>query len=102
MPVAFAFALAFVAAAALSAFWLWLVARVNGCHLPTVDLLLIAGLCPGLALLPSGWLLAIALMWLLVTKATEADIWPDAILMVVGSGAIWRFAMVPFLNWALT
>jgi hypothetical protein len=102
VPVAFALALAFVAAAALSAAWLWLVARVTGCHVPTVDLLLIAGLCSALAPLPrAGLLLAIVIMWLLVAKATEAELWPDAVLMVAGSAAIWLFAMVPILNWAL-
>ena len=39
-------------------------------------------------------------MWLLVTRTTDADVWPDAALMVAGSGVIWVvvFAAVAMLG----
>jgi hypothetical protein len=83
-------AVAFVAAALLTTCCLWAVSRWVGVAVPIVDLLIIAGLCSGLSLLPSvGWVLATVIMSLLILRATDADAWPDAVLMIVGSNAIW-------------
>ena len=58
--------------------------------MPIADLLVIAGLCSGLAMLPSlGWVLATLIMSLLILRTTDAETWPDAVLMLVGSSVIW-------------
>jgi hypothetical protein len=96
MSVAFAF----VAATVLTTCCLWAVAKWSGFAVPIVDLLIIAGLCSGLALLPSvGWVLATMIMTLLILRTTEADTWPDAVLMVFGSNVIWLFVRVVLLGW---
>ena len=62
----------------------------SGARVPFVNLLIIAGLCSGLALLPSvGWVLATVIMSLLILRTTDADARPDALLMLVGSNVIW-------------
>jgi hypothetical protein len=81
---------AFVISVALTGAWLWAVARWAGFVVPTADLLIIVGLCSGLALWPgAGWILGMLFMTLLVVKVTEADAWPDAVLVVTGSGVVW-------------
>lgn len=88
-------AIAFVVSTVLSAGCLWAVARWAGVRVPVVDLLIIAGLCSGLALLPSvGWVLATIIMSLLILRTTDADGWPDAVLMVVGSNVVWLLVRV--------
>jgi len=85
----------FVISAALTGAWLWAVARWAGFVVPSADLLIIVGLCSGLALLPgAGWILGMLFMALLVVKVTEADAWPDAVLVVTGSGVVWVVAGV--------
>jgi hypothetical protein len=94
-------ALAFVVATLLSATCLWAVTKWTGVAVPIVDLLIIAGLCSGLALLPSvGWVLATVMMSLLLTRLTDADPWPDAVLMVVGSNVVWLLVKAMLLGWA--
>jgi len=93
-------ALAFVIATSLSAGCLWAVTKWTGTAVPSVDLLIIAGLCSGLALLPGvGWVLATIIMSLLITRTTEADGWPDAVLMVVGSNVVWLLVKANILGW---
>ena len=93
-------ALTFVVAAALSAGCVWSIARWTGAVIPVVDILIITGLCSGLALLPAyGWLLATVIMSLVITRATKAEPWPDAVLMVVGSNVVWLLAKVTLLGW---
>jgi len=93
-------ALAFVTATLLSAGCLWAVTKWTGTTVPTVDLLIIAGLCSGLALLPGvGWVLATVIMSLLITRTTAADPWPDAVLMVVGSNVVWLLVKANVLGW---
>jgi hypothetical protein len=80
----------FVISAVMTGAWLWAVARWAGFVVPTADLLIIAALCSGLALLPgAGWILGMLFMALLVVKITEADAWPDGVLIVTGSGVVW-------------
>ena len=93
-------ALAFVVAAGLTTCCLWAVAKWSRVVIPIVDLLIIAGLCSGLALLPrAGWVLAALIMSLLILRTTDADGWPDAVLMIVGSSLIWMIVKVVFLGW---
>ena len=92
-------AVAFVVATSLSACCLWAVAKWAAFSVPIVDLLIIA-LCSGLALLPGvGWVLASVFMSILSTRLTEADPWPDAMLMVVGSSVVWLLAKMALLGW---
>jgi hypothetical protein len=87
-------ALTFVIATALTAGWLSAVTRWTGRPVRVVDLTIIAALCCGLALLPGvGIALAAIVMALLVTRVTDTDTWP-AVLMIVGSGAVWLPANV--------
>jgi len=93
-----AIAVAYLVSALLTAGLLWTVSWLRGTGAPIVDLLIIAGLCAGLALLPGwGWLLAAIFMWLLVLRTTEADMWPDAVVMTLGSLVIWQvvYAVLP-------
>jgi len=93
-------ALAFVLAALFSAGCLWAVTKWAGVAVPIVDLLIIAGLCSGLALLPGvGWVLATVIMSLLITRTTAADPWPDTVLMVVGSNVVWLLVKANVLGW---
>ena len=84
-------AIAFAAGTALTAGWLRLVSTVTGTRrIPICDLLLITGLCSALAPLPrAGWILAVLIMSLLVTKAEQIDAWPEAVLMVGSSAFLW-------------
>lgn len=93
------FVVAYVVAALLSGGLLWAVAKWSSLELPIPDLVFITLLCSGLAgvgwvfgssrAIGAGWFLGLAIMWLLVTRTTDADVWPDALLMVAGSGVIW-------------
>ena len=81
---------AFLISVALTGAWLWAVARWAGFVVPTTDLLIIVGLCSGLALWPgAGWILGMLFMALLIVKTTEADAWPDGVLVVTGAGMVW-------------
>jgi hypothetical protein len=92
-------ALAFFVSALLSACWLGAIAKWRDARVPIVDLLIIAALCAGLALLPSvGWVLATLIMTLLITRTTDADGWPDTVLMVIGSNVVWLVARMMFLG----
>jgi hypothetical protein len=96
------FVLAFVISAALTGSLLWAVARWTGFAMPVVDLLLVVGLCNALALLPrAGWFLAMLILSLLLLKTTEADAWPDSVLIVAGSGIVWVVVnMALFALWS--
>jgi hypothetical protein len=92
-------AVAFAFATVLTSGCLWAVTKWSGDAIPIVDLLIIAGLCSGLSLLPSvGWVLATIIMSLLILRATDTDSWPDAVLMLVGSNIIWLLARVMILG----
>ncbi len=93
-------AVAFLVGTLLSACCMWAVTKWTGVVLPIVDLLIIAGLCSGLALLPGvGWVLATVIMSLLITRTTDAGPWPDAVLMVVGSNVVWLLVKANILGW---
>jgi hypothetical protein len=83
----------------LTACCLWAVTKWAGVAVTVADLLIIAGLCTALALLPSlGWALATLIMYLLVTRVTGADVWPDTVLMVAGSNLVWSLVKVMLLG----
>jgi hypothetical protein len=93
-------AIAFVVATVLTTCCLWAVTKWTGVVVPIVDLLIIAGLCSGLAPLTGvGWVLATVIMALLITRVTDADPWPDAVLMIVGSNVVWLLAYGMILSW---
>ena len=84
------YVVAFAISATLTGGLLWAVAKWSGFALPIPDIVLLTLVCSGLAMLPGwGWVLGMAIMCLLVLRTTEADVWPDAVLMVAGSGVIW-------------
>ena len=93
--------LAFILSVALSSLWLRAVTRFTGARtIPVSDLLLIAGSCSGLALLPGpGWLLSVIFLGLLVTRVEHLDLWPDALVMIAGCAAVWSVAA--FTIWML-
>jgi hypothetical protein len=87
------YGISFALASLLTGGWLWGVARWSGFVVPAADLLIIVGLCNALALLPGwGWVLAMLILSLLVLRTTDADPWPDGVLIVAGSGVVWVFA----------
>ncbi|HJW76470.1 MAG TPA: hypothetical protein VJ787_12535, partial [Thermoleophilia bacterium] len=62
----------FVLAAVLSASCLWAVSKWSGARTPIADLLVIAGLCSALAMLPTvGWVLATLILSLLLVRTTD-------------------------------
>ena len=44
-------------------------------------------------------MLATVIMSLLIARLTDADPWPYAVLMVVGSNVVWLLAKVMLLGW---
>ena len=85
--------IAFAISATLTCGLLWAVGRWTGLALPVPDIVLLALLCSGLALLPRvGWVLGMLIMCLVLLRTTEAGVWPETVLMVAGSGIIWVIA----------
>jgi hypothetical protein len=76
-------AAAFALAALLSSACLWAVRRWSGAPARRADLLIIAALCTGIALLPSVYALLLAAIFLalLTTRVLDADTL-EAVLMV--------------------
>jgi hypothetical protein len=92
-------AIAFFVSTLLSTCCLKAVAWWAGTRVPIVDLLIIAGLCSGLALLPTvGWVLATVIMSLLVVRTTNIDPWPGAVLMIVGCNVLWFLVSMALLG----
>lgn len=68
------------------AFSLWVAAKVTGVDTTFLNMLAVAAASSVAGLVPLvGWLLSLVVMFLLIRKLTDADIWPDAVLMVVVS-----------------
>ena len=67
-------------------FALWVAAKVTGVDATFPGMLGVAAASSVAGLVPVvGSLLSLVVMFLLIRKFTEADIWPDAVLMVVVS-----------------
>lgn len=83
-----------VAGIALSGLSLWLgmkFTKVNGTF-PAA--MIIAAICGMAGLFPFiGFFLSIIVMFVLITKLTDAEFWPDAVLLVVVSNLV---------SWVLT
>ena len=93
------YVLAYAISATLTGSLIWAVARWTGFALPTPDLLLLTLLCSGLALLPrAGLILGMLIMCLILLRATDADVWPETVLMVVGSGIIWVIVLTTLMT----
>ena len=68
------------------AFSLWVAAKVTGVDATFLGMLGVAAAASVAGLVPVvGSLLSLVVMFLLIRKFTEAEIWPDAVLMVVVS-----------------
>ena len=73
----------FVVGTLLSAVCLW-----GGMKITNVDgtfgaMFAIAAISAGLGLIPLiGWILGIVVMFILISALTDAEFWPDAVLMV--------------------
>jgi hypothetical protein len=68
------------------AFSLWVAAKVTRVETTFLSMLGVAAASSVAGLVPVvGWLLSLVVMFLLIRKLTDADIWPDAVLMVVVS-----------------
>jgi hypothetical protein len=71
------------------AFSLWVAAKVTRVETTFLNMLAVAAASSVAGLVPLvGWLLGLVVMFLLIRKLTNADIWPDAVLMVVVSWII--------------
>jgi len=68
------------------AFSLWVAAKVTRVETTFVHMLSVSAASSVAGLVPVvGWLLSLVVMFLLIRKLTDAEIWPDAVLMVVVS-----------------
>jgi hypothetical protein len=68
------------------AFSLWVAAKVTRVDTTFLNMLAVAAASSVAGLVPLvGWLLGVVVMFLLIRKLTDADIWPDAVLMVIVS-----------------
>ena len=68
------------------AFSLWVAAKVTRVETTFLQMLGVAAASSVAGLVPvAGWLLSLVVMFLLIRKFTQAEIWPDAVLMVVVS-----------------
>jgi len=68
---------------------LWAAMKLTKVQGTFAQMLIVAGASAVLSLIPvAGWLLSVIVMFVLIRKLTDADIWPDAILMVIVAGLI--------------
>lgn len=68
--------------------------KLRGVPVRYVDIIVIAALCTGLALLPRvGWALGTLIMFLLVTRAEDVDPWPDMVVLAVAANVVWMFVL---------
>lgn len=63
---------------------LWLSAKITSVDLALRETVIAAAAAAAVALVPSvGWILSIVVLFVLLKKFSQANIWPDIILMVV-------------------
>jgi len=68
---------------------LWIASKVTAVHLDFSHTVIAAGVASLVSLIPSfGWLLSIIVLFYLLKQFSEADIWPDIILLVLVSQLI--------------
>lgn len=76
--------ISFVISTLFSAVCLWVAMKVTGVDGTFIAMLLIAAICAVVGLVPFvGRLAALVLMFVLIRRWTSANVWPDAVLMVV-------------------
>ena len=84
----------------LSATILWLAMKLTGVDGRFAALIAIAGIAAICGLVPLvGWLVGLVVMLVLITKWTTAELWPDAILMVLVSWVISFFASLALVGY---
>jgi hypothetical protein len=78
-----------VAGILLGACFLWVGMKVTKVEGTFLKMLGVAAASSLIGLVPLvGWLLSIIVMFLLIRKLTDAEIWPDAVLMVLVAGGV--------------
>ena len=76
-----------------SAFCLWVGTKVINVDGNFSAMLVIAAISALFSLIPMiGWLVSIFVMCILLTKWTDADFWPDAVLIVIVANVVGMFA----------
>jgi len=74
----------FAVATVFSAFCLWAGMKLTKVDGTFVSMLIIAAVSSLLGIIPyAGWLIGTIVMFVLICKWTDAEFWPDAVLMVV-------------------
>lgn len=64
--------------------FLWLAARITSVDLSLRETVLAAGGAAAASLVPGvGWMLSLVVLFVLLKKFSQADIWPDILLMVI-------------------
>ena len=65
---------------------LWLSAKITSVDLALKETVIAAGAAAIVSLVPTvGWILSIVVLFALLKKLSQANIWPDLILMVIVS-----------------
>ncbi|WP_299195881.1 hypothetical protein [uncultured Amphritea sp.] len=68
---------------------LWIASKITAVHLNFSHTLIAAGGAALVSLIPSfGWVLSIIVLFYLLKQFSDADIWPDIILLVLVSQLI--------------
>ena len=74
---------------------LWIAGKITSVGLALRNTIIAAGAAALVSLIPSlGWFLSIILLFYLLKKFSQADIWPDLILMVIVSRGVAFLAML--------
>ena len=84
---------AFAVGTAISALCLWAGMKLTKVDGTFVAMLIIAAVSSLLGIIPlGGWLIGTVTMFVLICKWTDAEFWPDAILMVIVARFVGIFA----------
>lgn len=91
--------LSFILNAVLSGTILWIASRITSVDLLFKTAILVAGASAIVGIVPIiGFLLSIILFFYLLTKFTNAPVWPDLILMVVVSKSVTLLLIITFFS----
>jgi hypothetical protein len=89
------FIVAFLIQVVATTVFLWLAMKLTKEDGPFFGLLAAASIATLIQLLPIpyvGWILSLIVLLALISKFTSAEIWPDAVLIVVVAWSLARFA----------
>jgi hypothetical protein len=89
------FIIAFLVEVAMATICLWLAMKLTKEDGPFLGLLAAASIATLVEWLPIpyvGWILSLIVLLALISKFTSAEIWPDAVLIVVVAWSLARFA----------